>query len=162
MIKEYLKELRNKAKKEFKIKKKKMKIPIKYDLRSKRIIGQFCKIGKKRYFRFNTYFIEMNEEKYLETVKHEFAHLVASILYKNIKPHGKEWKEIMRKLEAKEIKATTKRYQEDIKIEENKNKIEGECKCQTHYLKEFDAKKIALGEKEFKCLKCKQKIILKK
>lgn len=46
----------------------------------------------------NTEILKNNEEDYLRnTVPHEFAHLLTDQLYgENVKPHGREWKNVMR------------------------------------------------------------------
>ncbi len=58
---------------------------------------------KRNLIRLNLTFLVENEEKFLATtVPHEVAHLVAHYVYdskpmngKKVRPHGKEWKEVM-------------------------------------------------------------------
>lgn len=160
MIEEHIKELKKRARKIFKIKKKKLKCEIKYDLNSRRTLGMFCKIGKEKYFRFNKKIIEINKEKYLSVVEHEFGHLIVSIIHKKEKvlPHGKEWKEVMRALGAKEIGATTKEFKEEVKEAYKGNLIECECKCQKHYLTKAKVNKMVLENVKFKCVKCDKEV----
>lgn len=61
---------------------------------------QFNASQTKWHVRYNMYIASHNYDEFMkETVVHEIAHLVARNVYgANIKPHGVEWKTVMRKL----------------------------------------------------------------
>ena len=58
--------------------------------------GVCCMVLNKCTLRFNPKLFEKNEENFLKyTVPHELAHYITRLLYGNVKPHGKEWKNVM-------------------------------------------------------------------
>lgn len=81
--------------------KQKFKRPeIRYDIRNTNGGEAWFRVNR---IRLNLTFLVENEEKFLaSTVPHEVAHLVAHAVYdtkpmngKKVRPHGKEWKEVM-------------------------------------------------------------------
>lgn len=81
--------------------KRKFKRPeVRYNIRNTNSGGAWF---NRNLIRLNLTFLVENEEKFLATtVPHEVAHLVARYVYtskpmngKSVRPHGKEWKEVM-------------------------------------------------------------------
>ncbi len=71
------------------------KIEILWDLKGT-CAGQFCRRPEK-HFRVNMELARQNIKDYLaDTVPHEFSHYIARYKYLFCKPHGDEWKQIMR------------------------------------------------------------------
>lgn len=73
---------------------------VRYDIRNTNGGEAWAKVNR---IRLNLTFLLENREKFLATtVPHEVAHLVAHLVYdskpmngKKVRPHGKEWKEVM-------------------------------------------------------------------
>lgn len=67
--------------------------------RFKRKAGQYR--HDEREIRISRHLLENHPEKVIETVKHEIGHAVVMHRHQNrgIRPHGKEWKSIMRELD---------------------------------------------------------------
>ncbi len=113
MIERWEKELRNIAIEKFKLKKKKLKkIKIEFKPRSSnRCLGYYL---NKTIF-INKAIYELSGEKYYYVFRHEYGHFLTSILFKNVYPHGKEWKYVMRVLGDDKPRATTTLFSKEIK-----------------------------------------------
>ena len=72
-------------------------VPVHFDLRGK-CAGMYEVKGSARRIRYNPWlFAKYWEDSLKNTVTHEVAHYLVDCIYglRRVKPHGKEWKEIM-------------------------------------------------------------------
>lgn len=77
-------------------------IPVRFDL-SGRAAGMYKVVGGQRIIRYNPYlFAKYFDENLSTTVPHEVAHYLTDAVYgyANVKPHGDEWRTVMRMLGA--------------------------------------------------------------
>ena len=139
---------------------------VKFDLTTHRALGKIRRHPERKGFyraRLNLDLLLEYKELYInEVVVHEFAHAVADLVHgqRNIKPHGKEWKEIAKVLGLKNPSATTGLF------EVKRDMFIYECKCQEHYLtkrKHNKAQKYLSRHKKnvYGCLRCKTGLTLK-
>ncbi len=132
-----------------------LKIDLTYDLKGSCTIGQCRKTP-------NGYTIRLHEELlykygfiYLNDVlNHEFAHAIQMEIYKyKTKPHGKEWKNILSKLENTQYNPKLRPKYEIIK--KSKSTYNYKCNCnQIHKLSKTRHNRIQKGTK-YICKKCK-------
>lgn len=94
--------------------------------------------GRAYYFQWkielNPAILQENEEDYIRnTVPHEFAHLLTDQMYtfKDIKPHGPEWKKVMREMGVIGVTDTYARHNYDTSSLNVKRKRQYiyECNC---------------------------------
>ncbi len=131
---------------------------IRLDLRG-RAAGQLVyqrRFGKllKPEFRFNYKMLSEHSERFLaEVVPHEVAHLVAYSDYgTGIRPHGLEWKQIMREVYGLEPNVT-----HDFPVEKRqKQQYPYVCACidQVHRLGVIRHRRISKGERQYICRSC--------
>jgi SprT protein len=79
-------------------------VPVRFDLRG-RAAGQFrfrCQGGARDcLIRYNPWVFAADLEHHQsDTVAHEVAHYIVHLLHPRAKPHGREWKELMRRFGA--------------------------------------------------------------
>ncbi len=77
-------------------------IPVRFDLRG-RAAGMYRVVRGQRLIRYNPYlFAKYYDENITTTVPHEVAHYLTDAVYgyANVKPHGHEWRTVMRMLGA--------------------------------------------------------------
>jgi len=92
-----------------------------------------------------------------EVLTHEYAHAVVFKLYGyNVKPHGKEWKNIMKYLGIKKPAATTTIFDNSEFI--RKNSYLYKCNCDIYYLSKYIHNRIQKGYKYY-CKRCNGKLI---
>lgn len=106
---------------------------------------------------FSEFVIKNNDfDTYKELLIHEFCHYVQHILYKRSKPHGNEWKALMRKMGSMNISVKTKyNLGTDIK----KIGHFAKCDCQSHVLTTRKKNYILKGI-NYTCVKCHARLIL--
>lgn len=151
----FLKFLEKRAEKHLDIKIPRYKISKK--LKSKRILGLFQVKNNKLKIKLNKDLILSNFEKYKEVIIHEFSHMIIFVLYgynENIRSHGKEWKNVMRIMGAKEIASTTQVFEKEL------GEIIAICKCKEHYITKNRATRIKNGTK-YLCRNCGKKLKIK-
>jgi SprT protein len=136
-----------------------------FSLRSSRRLGTFMfqpRIDKMS-LKFNPAVIDVHgEEKYLSVVRHEFGHMITRMIYgSSVRPHGPEWKQVMRKLGDKNPRATTGDF--NIKIEV-KSPFIVKCGCPGDKGKHRVSESMYLKFKEIKhiCKRCNEYIKVKK
>ncbi|NKB38095.1 MAG: metallopeptidase [Gammaproteobacteria bacterium] len=138
------------------------KIPLLFDLKG-RAAGQYRIRDGQPQIRYNPYiFAKYYEENLKDTVIHEVAHYLTDQLYgggaffagqKRIRPHGQEWKGVMRKLGAK----PQTRCNFDISDLPHRSYCYYDyvCDCQTHKLGSRRHKKVLANEARYYCRLCK-------
>lgn len=106
--------------------------------------------------RFNPTLLQENHAHFIQqTVPHEVAHLITFQLYGRVKPHGKEWKNIMLGI-FNLAPDTTHNY--DV------NNVIGKtftyhCQCSTHQLTIRRHNKVLRQQSNYFCRHCKQTLI---
>lgn len=133
-------------------------IPINFELTG-RAAGMYHLHQHKRYIRFNPYiFAKYFEDNLHNTVPHEVAHYIADMLFgiKNIKPHGTEWKSIMREfgVEAK----TRCNYDLDGIPQRQHRRFRYQCLCRHYEISTRRHNIIRRGERHYRCPICKSSI----
>lgn len=115
--------------------------------------------GKAYYFKnhisLNAILLDENEEVFIyRTVAHEIAHLVTKKVFKNAKPHGKEWKYIMRLFNA----PTNRCHSYDVSIvsTRKKRKFIYSCDCKKPHIISVTKHNRALKGHKYECLECHQ------
>ncbi|KKN67738.1 hypothetical protein LCGC14_0458860 [marine sediment metagenome] len=136
---------------------------IRYDLTGTSRTG-ICKY-KGNIIRLNPHILKEYEDDYINTtVAHEFAHLaVYHILGHRAKPHGREWKWMMRFLEAPPNRCSD--YNMQAIVENTSMKVRRKtarpylykCGCTEHRLTSNIHIKMLKGQRR-SCLKCRQRI----
>ncbi|BFM48289.1 SprT family zinc-dependent metalloprotease [Marinomonas sp. THO17] len=109
---------------------------------------------QKNEVRFNAFMYRQSPEKFLSTVvPHEVAHIIVYQIYgSNVRPHGKEWQAVMRKVFGLSPDRT-----HDFDVPPPKTQFLYACQCQQH---EFTARrhnKVMRGT-EYRCKTCLQKL----
>jgi SprT protein len=137
---------------------------IRYDLKGC-TAGQahYGKYQEDAYIRLNSSIFKDNTDKFVErTVPHEVAHLLARYyflkmgIYK-IKPHGKEWRNIMKILGVNNI---TRCHSYTIKEDQRKRqqRYSYKCNCKTFALSSTRHNRILKG-KCYICTDCRNKLV---
>lgn len=129
------------------------KIPVKCNIKGK-TAGMYCWKGSESYLRFNLEIFKNNPDAIEQTVIHEVAHYITHSLHGKVKPHGVEWKNVMRGFGVKNPKRT---HSYECKSAYGKI-FKYKCDCQ-----EFDFTKIrhnkVLRGAQYICRKCKGNIV---
>lgn len=138
-------------------------IPIDWSLKGC-VAGQFCWRGMfDRKFRVNMVLAKENLDDYIEnTVPHEFAHYIVNEKYRNgsvyhrPKPHGREWKSIMRIVFGL---VPTRCHDYDVtNARQRKSKrYNYRCGCRVHAVSSILHKRMQRGQRRY-CRLCKQMI----
>ena len=114
----------------------------------------------ERAIRYNPYiFAKYFENNLAATVPHEVAHYVTDRLYglRNIRPHGVEWKTVMRSLGAEP--RVTARYDLTGVPVRRQRRFSYRCECSTHRLSTCRHNKIQRGQSSYRCRRCGSAII---
>jgi SprT protein len=113
----------------------------------------------KREIRYNPYiFSKYFEDNFNTTIPHEVAHYASDIIYglKNIKPHGKEWKLIMRAFGADST--VTANYDLSGIPLKKQTLYTYQCSCREHQLSSIRHNRIKKNRGQYYCRLCKQKL----
>lgn len=135
-------------------------IPVLFDLKG-RSAGMYRVQKNKACIRFNPYlFAKYFDDNVANTIPHEIAHYVTDILYgiKNIRPHGKEWREVMHKLGA-EAKVTGQYDLSGIPVRRHQ-RFSYHCTCSTHELGIKRHHNIEQGKARYYCKSCKNALTI--
>lgn len=111
----------------------------------------------QREIRYNPFiFAKYFDDNMRTTVPHEVAHYIADIIYglKNIKPHGKEWKDIMRVFNA-DASVTADYDLSGIPLRQKKLFCY-RCACREHQLSSVRHNRIVRERSRYHCKICKQ------
>ncbi len=129
-------------------------IPVHFDLKG-RSAGCYQVKGDQKIIRYNPFiFAKYYQDNLSNTVPHEVAHYIADRLYGriNIRPHGREWKHIMRQFG--KVPMVTSRYDlSGIPVRKAKTHPY-HCGCQIHQLTARRHNKIINKQAEYICRRC--------
>ena len=150
------------AQKLFKLKDKTLEIT--FDLKGRSAGMYRVKQSKGRLFkrtqreiRYNSFiFAKYFTDNYTTTIPHEVAHYVTDIIYglKNIKPHGKEWKEVMQAFDA-DASVTANYDLSGIPLKKQ-SLFSYRCDCREHQLTSIRHNRIKKRRCRYYCSYCKQ------
>ncbi len=110
-----------------------------------------------REIRYNPYiFSKYFSDNLSTTVPHEAAHYISDIIYglKNIKPHGKEWKEIMSAFDADA--SVTANYDLSGIPQKNLRSYTYQCDCGDRQLSSIRHNKVNKRSYQYYCKICRQ------
>lgn len=110
-----------------------------------------------REIRYNPYiFSKYFDDNFATTIPHEVAHYVTDIIYglKNIKPHGREWKEVMEAFGADA--SVTANYDLAGLPLKRQAVFTYQCDCREHQLSTTRHNKIIKRRYKYTCNYCKQ------
>jgi SprT protein len=117
--------------------------------------GMYRVRGRERVIRYNPYiFAKYFANNLAVTVPHEVAHYVTDRLYglRNIRPHGTEWKTVMRSLGADP--SVTACYDLSGVPVRRQRRYSYRCECSTHQLSSCRHNKIQRGQSSYLCRRC--------
>ena len=117
--------------------------------------GMYRVYGTDRVIRYNPYiFAKYFANNLAVTVPHEVAHYVTDRLYglRNIRPHGVEWKTVMRSLGADPC--VTASYDLSGVPVRRQRRFSYRCECSTHQLSSCRHNKIQRGQSSYLCRRC--------
>ena len=117
--------------------------------------GMYRVHGAERVIRYNPYiFAKYFANNLAVTVPHEVAHYVTDRLYglRNIRPHGAEWKTVMRSLGADP--SVTARYDLSGVPVRRQRRYSYRCECSAHQLSSCRHNKIQRGQSSYLCRRC--------
>jgi len=139
-----------------------LNITILTDLSGNRLIGQCKKISKKTYIiRLHKTLLEEFGQSYLDDVlTHEFAHAVQMELFKNNKPHSREWKGIVEALSGEKY-GTHKINYNPAKSKTYKTYLY-KCHCGEHKLTSIRHNRAVKKRMVYVCKKCGGKLAFDK
>ncbi len=133
-------------------------IEVQFDLRG-RTAGMYKVQGSHRVIRYNPHiFTKFFDENVTVTVPHEAAHYIADMVYgmANIRPHGGEWKSIMKLFDADPSRTC------DFDLSGIPRRIhqrfDYKCQCNKHKLTSRRRNQILDGKKKYYCCKCKTEL----
>ena len=129
-------------------------IPVLFDLRG-RAAGMYRVRNGERVIRYNPYiFTRYFEDNLAQTVPHEVAHYIADAVYglRNIRPHGQEWKDIMRFFGAG-TRATSQYDLEGLPQRKFRH-FHYRCHCQSHNLTSRRHNRVERNQARYFCRQC--------
>lgn len=132
-------------------------IPVVFDL-SGQSAGMYKRDKEVRMIRYNPWiFARYFEQNLRQTVPHEVAHYIADSLYSGkthgrIKPHGKEWREIMLSFGV-EGKRLADFNLEGIPVRKYRY-FTYICGCQSHSLSSRRHNKVMRNQRRYQCRRC--------
>jgi SprT protein len=132
---------------------------ISFDL-SGRIAGMFRVRRQQREIRYNPYlFGKYFDDNLANTVPHEVAHYLVSELFgwRNVRPHGVEWKGIMRRLGAEP--EVTCHYDLSGVPQRRQRRFTYSCHCSTHALSAVRHNRVCSGQGHYTCRLCRQPLV---
>jgi len=125
-----------------------------------RVAGKFIRnlIKKSSEIRYNKVLLEENEDDFLKrTVPHEIAHYVAYKMNSFCKPHGYEWKKVMRDFECDVKRCHSYDTTNSRQYRKPRKKYIYKCACNEYSLSSILHKRILKGH-TYRCIKCKKEL----
>lgn len=134
-------------------------IPVLFNLKGK-VAGMYrvkqVRFGKPyREIRFNPWiFAKYPEDSWCNTIPHEVAHYIADKLhgFNNIKPHGKEWQQVMRSFGAEPLVRGS--YSLEGIPRRAVKYYDYRCNCRQVQLSSYRHRKIQKGLQIYRCVDC--------
>lgn len=118
------------------------------------------------FVRMNPVFLEFFGKTYLdETLPHELAHIAVRLIWgfsKSIKPHGKEWKQVMAILGANPARCHNYEVPANATIfakSRRKMVVKYKCGCSEHDLSITRHNRVVKKGAVYRCLKCKKQLV---
>ncbi|MGB5607304.1 MAG: SprT-like domain-containing protein [Gammaproteobacteria bacterium] len=134
-------------------------VPVRFELQG-RAAGMYRVHKGERVIRYNPYiFSKYFDDSLANTVPHEVAHYITEVLYGlvNVRPHGREWQNIMRMLGAEP--SVTCRYDlTGIPLRRQRHFIY-RCACTRHALSAVRHKRSSSGKARYYCRHCRKPVI---
>jgi len=134
-------------------------IPISFSLTG-RAAGMYHAHKDKRYIRYNPYiFAKYFDDNLQNTVPHEVAHYIADMIYgiKKIKPHGREWKNIMHQFG---VEASVRCHYDLQGIPQRQHRrFTYTCQCRDYKITTRRHNMILRGERLYQCPACRTTIM---
>jgi SprT protein len=111
---------------------------------------------QKNELKFNPVLLNDNLQVFLdEVVAHEVGHLITFQLFGKVKPHGKEWQQIMTQV----LNVAAKPYH-DMNVEKVKGKtFIYQCQCGPTELGIRRHNKVVRGTQQYSCKRCRQILV---
>ncbi len=134
-------------------------VTVVFDLRGKSA-GMYRINRNGNVIRYNPFLFEKYfHDNFTNTVPHEVAHYLADQVYgwKNIRPHGIEWKQMMQVLGANPSR--TAKYNLDGIPIRNIRYFDYQCACKKHQISSRRHYKIIRRQADYFCNKCNSRIM---
>ncbi|MET0081969.1 MAG: SprT-like domain-containing protein [Sedimenticola sp.] len=133
------------------------RVEIRFDLKGTAAGQARMESGAAPVIRFNRELMNTNVDGFFErTIPHEVAHVVAYSLYRNIRPHGDEWKGIMSLFGADPSRCHS--YDISLTRQRRLQRFGYRCNCQSHQLTSIRHNRILRGA-HYICKSCKQPLV---
>jgi SprT protein len=119
-------------------------------------------LTQAREIRYNPFIFEKYfDDNFKTTIPHEVAHYVSDLIYglKNIKPHGKEWKEIMQAFGADA--SVTANYDLTGIPRQKRTLYTYHCACREHQVGAIRHNRIKKQQGKYICNFCKKALYVK-
>lgn len=132
------------------------RVPVLFDLRG-RMAGMYRIRGEAREIRYNPWlFAKYPEDGIRVTVPHEVAHYVTDCLhgFRNIRPHGREWREVMAHFGVDPDEAIHHRLDLRGIPVRRVRRHPYRCACQHHQLSGIRHGRIRRGAARYMCRRC--------
>lgn len=130
-------------------------VAVRFDLRG-RAAGMYMTRQGQRCIRYNPYIFAKNFHHSLNnTVPHEVAHYVTDILFglRSIRPHGEEWKKVMRAFGISRPRATGDYDLAGVPVRRQK-RFKYACDCREHQLTSVRHNKVQHKKARYECRYC--------
>ena len=130
-------------------------LPVLFDLRG-RCAGMYRVYRGERCIRYNPQILAADLDMGLRiTVPHEVAHYIADRLFglANIRPHGREWQQIMRAFGIDQPRATGRYDLQGIPQRQYRH-FEYHCGCRQHQLTSIRHNRVQGGRARYYCRVC--------
>ena len=135
-------------------------VPVRFDLTG-RAAGMYRVVRGQRIIRYNPYlFAKYYDENLTTTVPHEVAHYLTDAVYgsAHVKPHGHEWRTVMRMLGA-DASVRCEFNLEGIPLRRYRY-IRYNCRCRFHELTTIRHNRIQKKSARYYCRECSSELVL--
>ncbi len=131
-----------------------LSVPVEFKLKGK-AAGKYCNRGGRRVIYYNPYvFAKYFDDNLENTVPHEVGHYINDVLngIGKVRPHGKEWIDIMNKLGA--VPTVTNRYDLTGIPLKQQRRFQYRCTCSSHMISAVRHNRARSGEMRYYCKQC--------
>ena len=125
-----------------------------------RAAGMYRVLRGRRHIRYNPYiFARYFSDNLVNTVPHEVAHYLTDRVYglRNIRPHGKEWRDMMHMLGAEPT--VTCRYDLSGVPQRRQRRFSYRCDCRTHAMSTVRHNRVQGGAGKYVCRQCRSELV---